>query len=270
MDPARLSFARDGVGLSCLDFGGSGRPVLLMHGLAGHAAEWSETASWLSQTHRVLALDERGHGHSERVPDDVSPEAHLDDVAALVRELGLDRVIVVGQSLGANLAFLLAARRPELVRGLVVAEGCPEADPQGEGAAAIRRWLEAWPAPFADSSAALKFFGGPSLYAEAWAGGLERREGGWWPRFEVEVMVRTLREATAAEHWEEWERIRCPTLVIRAGQGFFTRALLESMAERLAGCRYAEIDDARHDLHLDRPVRWRELLTGFLGELERG
>lgn len=59
---------RDGTRLALTDFGGSGPPVLLLHGLAGHAEEWSETASWLTGDHRVFALDLRGHGRSERRP----------------------------------------------------------------------------------------------------------------------------------------------------------------------------------------------------------
>ena len=67
-EPLQLSFERDGVELACLDFGGSGSPVLLLHGLAGHVGEWSETAGWMVREHRVVALDERGHGRSTRVP----------------------------------------------------------------------------------------------------------------------------------------------------------------------------------------------------------
>ena len=76
MDRVQLLLERDRTELSLLDFGGNGPPVLLLHGLAGHAAEWRETASWMADGHHVLALDERGHGHSTRVPEDVSPQAH--------------------------------------------------------------------------------------------------------------------------------------------------------------------------------------------------
>ncbi len=50
-------FQRDGVLLAGIDFGGNGPPVLLLHGLAGHASEWTQTASWLCERARVLALD---------------------------------------------------------------------------------------------------------------------------------------------------------------------------------------------------------------------
>jgi pimeloyl-ACP methyl ester carboxylesterase len=57
--------------LEAREMGGGGHAALLLHGLAGTAAEWEETASWLTANHRVVALDQRGHGRSERRPADV-------------------------------------------------------------------------------------------------------------------------------------------------------------------------------------------------------
>jgi pimeloyl-ACP methyl ester carboxylesterase len=262
-----MCFQREHVHLSVLDFGGIGSPVLLLHGLAGYAGEWSDTAGWLVRDHRVLALDQRGHGRSTRLPADVSRDAHVADVAFVIERLGLGPVVLVGQSLGASLAFVTAARRPELVRGLVVAEACPDADPDGEGVAGIRRWLERWPVPFASREAAIEFFGGPSLYASMWSDGLEQREDGWWPRFDKGMMLRTLREGTSSDYWDEWQRVRCPTLLVRAGKGFFRADHLRAMAARLPGTRLVDIEDAKHDVHLDRPAQWRETLTRFLATL---
>jgi pimeloyl-ACP methyl ester carboxylesterase len=265
--PERMHFQREGMELSVLDFGGSGSPVLLLHGLAGYAGEWSDTAAWLVRNHRVLGLDERGHGHSTRIPADVSRDAHVADVAYVIEHLGLGQVVLVGQSLGGSLAFVTAARHPELVRGLVVAEACPDADPDGEGVAGIRRWLDRWPLPFASREDAVEFFGGPSLYASSWSGGLEQREDGWWPRFDADVMLRTLSEGTSVSYWEEWQRVRCSTLLVRAGNGFFPTDYLQAMAARLPGARFVDIPDAKHDVHLDRPEQWRAALSEFLAAL---
>ncbi len=222
---ADAAAARDGVRLAHIDFGGDGPPVVLLHGLAGHAGEWAETASWLRGPSRMLAPDARGHGRSERAPSDVSRAAHVADVAWLIRRLGLSPVVLVGQSLGGLTALLVAARHPELVRGLVVADASPaggDEDEPGEVmrfAAEVGASLGRWPVPFPSREAAVKFFDGPSLSAEAWTDGLERRDDGWYPQFEVGVLVRTLREALERAYWPEWERIRCPTLVMRAGRG---------------------------------------------------
>ncbi len=136
---------RGEVELSCLDYGGAGSPVLLLHGLAGHAGEWRQTASRLSASHHVLALDLRGHGHSATRPADVSPEANAADVSAAIETFADGPVALVGQSLGANLAMLVAATHPPLVGAVVVAEGYPGADPEGSAAASIERWLSRGP-----------------------------------------------------------------------------------------------------------------------------
>jgi pimeloyl-ACP methyl ester carboxylesterase len=258
---------RDGVRLWCLDIGAiEAPPVVLLHGLAGYAAEWTETASWLADGRRVVAPEQRGHGRSERAPDDVSRTAFVEDVEMWLEELGLAPAVVVGQSLGGHTAFLLAARQPELVRGLVVAEATPAADP--DAADVVRRWLESWPLPFASVAEAAGFFGGESLRARTWAGGLERRGDGLWPAFDVEVMLAALAEACTVSYWDEWRRLRCPTLLVRAA-GLEGRETYQRMIAEAPSATLVDIAEAGHDLHLDRPDAWRAQLEAFLVHLDQ-
>ena len=120
-----LTRRRGDTRLTTLDFGGSGRDVVLLHGLAGHAGEWKDTAGWMTDKYRVLAPDARGHGRSERHPTDVSRSANIDDASFLIEELAKPPVILVGQSLGGQTALLVAAQRPDLVEALVLADAGP-------------------------------------------------------------------------------------------------------------------------------------------------
>jgi pimeloyl-ACP methyl ester carboxylesterase len=271
---SRHELTRDGVRLSVRDFGGAGPPMLLLHGLAGHAEEWAQTASWLTRDHRVVTPDARGHGQSERDPADVSRGAVVADAAFVVTELGLGPVVVVGQSVGGLTAISLAARRAELVRGLVVVDASPPDG--GEDAAdagrAIGAALRSWPVPYASRADAMTFFRerfGAGLAADAWTRGLERRVDGWWPRFDVDVMARMLSEAVAEPGWQEWDRIACPTLIVRAGNGLVDAEVAARMVQRLPGATLTEVTDAAHDVHLDRPDEWRMALTGFLRSLRQ-
>src|SRR5215218_2488946 len=97
-----FSIHRPGIHLEGLDYGGAGSPVVLLHGLAGTGREWASTASWLSRTQRVVVPDQRGHGRSERRPHQVSREAFIGDVLALIEHLELGSVSLVGQSLGGH------------------------------------------------------------------------------------------------------------------------------------------------------------------------
>jgi pimeloyl-ACP methyl ester carboxylesterase len=264
---------RDGVRLTCRDFGGDGPSVLLLHGLAGHTDEWAQTASWLTARCRVVALDARGHGRSERFPADVSRDAVVADAVFVVEQLRLQPVVVVGQSVGGLTALSLAARRPELVRGLVLVDASPSGGGEGveEAVSATARALREWPASFGSRSDAHAFFAerfGGGLAAEAWTSGLERVENGWQPRFDVEVMAQTLRGAISLPSWQEWDSITCPALVVRAGNGMVEPETAREMTDRLSRAQLVEIADAAHDVHLDRPDEWREALTGFLDSLD--
>jgi pimeloyl-ACP methyl ester carboxylesterase len=258
---------RDEVSLSCLDHGGTGPSVLLLHGLAGYAREWDATASRLSNAYRVVVPEQRGHGRSERSPGDVSPEAFADDAEMWVRELRLTPVAVVGQSLGGLTALLLAAERPDLVRGIVVVEATPEADPGAP--ARLEAWLESWPVPFTTRRDAVDFFGGQGAGPDAWAAGLEERQDGLWPSFDPDVVVDILAKASGQSYWDEWGRIRCPVLVVRGQRGWMSEDETRRMLEELPGARLAEIPDAGHDVHLDQPDQWHAALGDFLADLDR-
>ncbi len=102
----------------------SGMPFLLIHGLASNARLWDGVAPLLAQAgHRVVAVDQRGHGQSDK-PDDGYDFATLTtDLLALCDKLDLDAVVAVGQSWGANVALELGHRAPGRVRGVVCVDG---------------------------------------------------------------------------------------------------------------------------------------------------
>jgi pimeloyl-ACP methyl ester carboxylesterase len=247
------------------DFGGAGSSVVLLHGLAGYAREWAQTAEWLAHSHRVLALEQRGHGRRGGEIADLSRAAFVNDAAEWLERRELAPAVVVGQSLGGHTAFLLAARRPELVRALIVVEATPAADPAAP--AAVREWLESWPAPFATHAQAAEFFGGDSLWARTWTDGLVARDGGLWPAFRTETMVAALDEVSRTSYWDEWAAIGCPICVVRAAGGDDSTEY-SRMIELQPAARLVEIEDAGHDLHLDQPERWRAALGRFLAELD--
>jgi pimeloyl-ACP methyl ester carboxylesterase len=182
-----------------------------------------------------------------------------------VERLALAPTALVGQSLGGHTAFLVAAKRPDLVRGLVVVEATPQADP--DAPATVRGWLEDWPVPFASREDAVSFFGGDSPWARAWADGLETRGDGLWPSFATDVMIAALEETSRNSYWVDWESIRCPVLIVRAA-GDSLGATYTRMVESLPMAHLVEVEDAGHDLHLDQPQRWRMVLEDFLAVLD--
>jgi pimeloyl-ACP methyl ester carboxylesterase len=105
---------------------GSGEPIVLVHGFASNiASNWigpSWTTTLTQAGRRVLALDNRGHGASDKVydPELYHPSLMAEDVVALLDHLGLERADVMGYSMGARISAHLALAHPERARSLIL------------------------------------------------------------------------------------------------------------------------------------------------------
>ncbi len=252
-----------------LDTAGDGdgdRPVLvLLHGLAGYALEWGALIAALRTDHRVIAIEQRGHGSSTRRPADTSLTAYVEDVVAVLDDLGAASAPVVGQSMGGHIAMMLAAHHPERVSRLVMIEaGLGGGDPGDlEGLAS---WLRTWPVPFAEREDFLAFFGGGRSVAEGWADGLEKRADGLWPQWDAEVLVRAISGVFDHEHLDEWSAVHAPVLLVRGEHGSIPERQVESMCALRPSTELAVIAGAGHDLHLEAPEALTPLLQRFLAQ----
>ncbi|MEU6549722.1 alpha/beta hydrolase [Streptomyces sp. NPDC046915] len=235
------------------------RPVLLLHGLAGHMAEWDDlTARLLADGHRVVTYDARGHGDSTRTPPDMTRAAAVADAVTLINHLHLAPATLIGQSLGGLTALLLAARHAPLVDSLTLVEAGPACrDPQLPSR--IGAWLDTWPPVFRTRAEALAFLG-----HEAWVRGLDEREDGWHSRLDRDTMIAAVAELATEDYWTEWSRISCPTLVIRGEKGTMREAEATEMRTRRPSTTATVIRGAAHDVHLDEPEALYESIAAFL------
>jgi 3-oxoadipate enol-lactonase len=108
---------------------GAGRPVVLIHGLGGNHAIWWRQIETLAAQFQVVTWDMRGFGNSTLRSGEVGPQSARRDLLALLDHLGLERVTVVGQSLGGYVALGFALERPERVEALVLSTTLAGADP---------------------------------------------------------------------------------------------------------------------------------------------
>ena len=121
-----LSFDSDGVGIAYSDEG-EGEPILLIHGFASNvAANWGDVG-WIGALaaagRRVIALDNRGHGQSEKLydPSCYGAPSMAEDARRLLDHLGIARADVMGYSMGARIATFLLLAHPERVRSAILA-----------------------------------------------------------------------------------------------------------------------------------------------------
>jgi pimeloyl-ACP methyl ester carboxylesterase len=253
---------RDGVMLHVTDRGGSGSPVVLLHGLAGSSREWDATATALAP-HRVLSVDSRGHGRSTRRPNDVSREAHVADVVHVIETLVGAPVSLVGQSMGGHTALLVAAAHPDLVSRLVLLEAGVGGDGTERSRAAMRDYFDSWPRPFADLAHARTFLGESPL-ARAWRADLECGPDGFRPRFDTDILVTTIADVDVEARWTDWSRVDLPTLVVFARDGMFGEAARSEFVARGQRVVRVDLESGSHDAHLDAFRPWIAALIGFL------
>jgi pimeloyl-ACP methyl ester carboxylesterase len=158
--------------------------------------------------------------------------------------------------------MLVAAAHPDLVRALVMVEAGP-GGPGPDIPHDIEEWLTSWSVPFASPVAAAEFFGG-GLAGAGWAAGLEKQTDGWWPRFEPELMVRSVLELSQRSFWREWSQVRCPAVVVLAESGFISVEHAREMTRTRPGTVMVNVPGAGHDVHLEKPETVRTAITDFL------
>ncbi|MFD4325415.1 alpha/beta fold hydrolase [Nocardioides sp. NPDC058538] len=118
-----LAFIRvDGVRIAYADTGGTGTPLVLVHGSWGSHHNWDAVVPGLAERFRVVSYDRRGHSESQRPPGHGHFSEDVADLAALIEQLGVAPAWVVGSSFGAAVTVKLAAARPEILRGIVAHE----------------------------------------------------------------------------------------------------------------------------------------------------
>jgi pimeloyl-ACP methyl ester carboxylesterase len=269
--PERASFTLSGgLELSYLGWGEPGSPdLLLLHGGGLDATDWREVAPALATAgYRVTAPDLRGCGESDWDPDArYGVEQTLVDVHELVAHLGLGSFVLVGHSLGAVTACVLAARHPGLVLACVMEDGGPADHTR----------------PSSLESPTI-VFDSPEHAEAALAKSLPRGVPAWVPesRFRAlgdgrltwrsDIAGRVRWSAAGGEPliqglWPYVEQIRSPTLVVRGGESpLFKIEYAERMAEVNPMIRLVTIPNAGHLVHCEQPREFTGAVLAFLSE----
>ena len=252
------------------DWGGAGAPLLLLHGMAAHVHWWDETAPLWRGKFRVVALDFRGHGDSDRTPDGAyTSDLWIEDVERAREALGWDRFILCGHSMGARIALTYAERRPAGLRGVAAVDFLPEV--RADRPSRFKR-ASGRPQPvYSSEEDILSRFrlepGGTLLPPEkirALGRDSVRREGdGWTWKFDWRCLSLPIPPV-----WPQLPNIRVPSLMVRGersriiGPEDFLRVTRE-----VAGARGVTIPEAHHHVPLDAPGPLAAAVADFASSL---
>jgi haloacetate dehalogenase len=274
--------------------GGSGPPLLLLHGYPQSLVMWHAVAPALAERHTVVATDLAGYGASFRpapAPDHEphSKRALARDQVHAMRELGHERFAVAGHDRGGRVAYRMALDHPEQVERLAVLDIVPTGEVWGRADAAVARGYWHWaflalPAPLPERliggdpdaffdlhvRAQLGLGGEPDRYPPELLAGYRRILD---DAATVEAMCEDYRAgATIDVDHDDADRaagrqIRCPVLVLWAGRGGlpkFYPDVVDVWRPWAPDVRGRAID-ARHFLAEDRPEETAAELLAFLG-----
>lgn len=252
------SFEADGVGLSYLDFGGSGAPLIALHAYWMEAGTWVGLGEAVSPDFHVYALDQRGHGHSDK-PDALGWDDYIRDLEHFVAHLGLSEpVVLAGNSLGGTVAFRYAARHPERVRAMIVEESPAVEDVDVE-------FIRPWEGIF-ETREALQAAVGERFWWSVEPSAVQTDDGRWTLRFSP-AQLADAQDGLNGDFWNDWLASDHPTLLLR---GTESRAVdgkhLEEMARRRPNTQLANIDGG-HVIHHDAPEAFASAVRGFLAKL---
>ncbi|GLW96385.1 alpha/beta hydrolase [Microtetraspora sp. NBRC 16547] len=257
--PLRSELRIDGRRLSYLDFGGTGRPLLALHGHMSEGASFTDLARELAPDRRVIALDQRGHGDSDRAAD-YSREGYLADILALLDHLGIERIAIVGHSLGAINAYQFAARHPDRVEAFVNTDGPVSLGLHGPNPLAFVLGL---PTQAPTRQALIDGLGpaGPFL-----ADTLRRNPDGTWRLpFHPQDIVDS-EDLVHGDHWNDWLASSCPALLIRGARGAIPADQAQAMVGRRPRTSFVELD-TDHFVYAGDPAGFAKAVREFLDSI---
>jgi len=275
----------NGLAFHCRDWGGNGRLVLLLHGLASTAHIWDFVAPLLAKRHRVLALDQRGHGLSAKPDDGYDYATVASDALAFLDHLGAPSAIVVGHSWGASVAIELAASYPLRTEAIALVDG----GISGRGPRSNGTWedyAQAMAPPELTHLTARAFIAGARqrwAQLRSWTPELETvlmslfdvtQEGTIRPRFPRAQHMQVVRAMWENRGANTLSAVSCPVLAMpcrRPGNDERSQELLRRREEALAALAASMptltvrwLEDSVHDVPLQRPELVADTLAAFL------
>lgn len=261
--------------LHYLDWGGDGdKTILLLHGFMGHARVWDDLAAKLSTRYRVFALDQRGHGDSEWSKEvSYSMDSHFADLNVFIESLRLEKIILLGHSMGGRNALFYTACVPEKVKRLILVDA--RLGNNSDAKRALRHQLACLPVKATNIEevveALRKLY--PYLSIEACLhiakyGYEESKDGRFVPKYDTRMSRQLERsDYNTEELWDMIENVTCPTLVVRGKESHFvSQQEARKVCMALSKATFQEIPRSTHMPAQENSKAFKKMILDFLSE----
>jgi pimeloyl-ACP methyl ester carboxylesterase len=245
--------------------GGEGPPIVLVPGLGMAEAVWADARRRLEPRFRVITVDPRGSGQSEKPPGPYTGELVAADLAAVLDAAEVKRAHVVGMSMGGMIAQELALARPERIASLILVSTYAAPDAWATRVLAARRQLIE-DVGFAEQfKLAVHFVFSPQAFRTIpeFIEGLEQRIADNPP--DRQAYLSQLDFCLAHDAGGRLGELSAPTLVVTGSDDFLTSRIQGAeLAELIPGAQYREIPETSHGMVWEEPALFAELVADFV------
>lgn len=229
-------------------------PVVILHGVLQTGEGMRHLAEKLALDGEVVVPDLRGRGGTSQPDVGYDPETMAQDVGELIEHLDIGPAVVIGRLHGGVLAYRLAARRPELVKAIVLGDASPEIS--DDRAASILSRIQSLPHTFSSRDHAEAFYERDLLLSPARIQNdlpidLEKAENGTYRwRYNLNIIKQIAVAALPRSDWDVLMQVTCPVLILRGQRGLLRPETAERMIETIPNARSQTILGAGYDVFL--------------------
>ena len=244
---------------------GEGQPIVFIHGLGSSLRDWEEQVPVFSKNYKVITLDLRGHGLSDKPDGPYSIVMFADDIAEFIKTLKIEPVHIVGISLGGAIGLQLAIAHPNITKSLTVVN-------MG-GSILIKSFKEKL--MFFMRILIVKMIGmkkmgevlAKRLFIKPEQEELREKLATRWAENDKKAYLTSLK---SLKNWSVMERlheIKCPTLVISADEDYTPLSAKEEMTSLIPNAKLVVIEDSRHAVSVEKPEEFNRCIMDFLSKL---
>jgi pimeloyl-ACP methyl ester carboxylesterase len=263
-----------GVKIQLAVWEGSGRQILCIHGLTANCRCWDLIASALVPRHKMIAMDLRGRGLSDSPQSGYSVEDHCGDILSLMDEMDLERLVLIGHSLGAFISLIFAAQYPKKVDRLILVDGGGKLSEEQMAKVfagikpSLDRLGQVFPSfDFYVSSLKQAPFLRPwNSYLETYFRyEVEEAEGGVRSRVDPRHIAEEATNLKKVDTDQFYTKVLSPTLILRATKGMLSgddlvlpRDVADRMVKEIPNAILVDLEDTNHYSILFQPNEKRD------------
>jgi pimeloyl-ACP methyl ester carboxylesterase len=250
------------------DEAGTGAPLLFVHGLGSSGRDWAEQVGYFADDYRVLRIDLRGHGRSERSQGPYHMAQFARDVAVFLRKRNAVPAHVVGLSMGGMVTLQLGADAPRLTRSLVVVNSAADAE--------LQTWHDVW--FYLSRRTAVQVLGmrrvgeilARKLFVKPEQEELRREFVRRWAQNDKQAYLWSVDAIMGWSVWDQLSSIPVPTRLVSSSHDYTPVAEKNRIVAEMPRADLSVIGDARHALPVEKPEAFNAVVKEFLEAVSNG